>query len=309
MKKVGSLIFVIFFAAQLSFGQAMIAKLKFEEAEEAFVNNNFELTISKLKEVETLLKSTNPKILYLQILSQAKIIEKNPQNDYYILENARNSCQKYLIEYENLSDNEDKYRDIYKASEKLKVYPLSIQAFDEQKKQIVFAEEAKETAELSTNKKADEDFAAFTFFQGYKSGLALEQAKLESPAFFKSASKTKLGIQENYNNKDGTLQLIVKSGKLAGNSGKLMEVLSDDANFTLGIKKNSDIVNNLTSLFNLNPTKTIQNYDQDGFKLNTTTFTWTKNGKSIIITYKQQSFSNIFSSVATYTQFDKQYWE
>ena len=50
--------------------QNTIAKLKFEEAEEAYANNNFDLALSKLIEIETLLKSPNPKILYLKINSQ-----------------------------------------------------------------------------------------------------------------------------------------------------------------------------------------------------------------------------------------------
>ena len=135
MKKVVLITFLIIVSAKFTFAQNTIAKLKYEEAEEAFANNNFELALGKLKDVELLLKSTSPKILYLQILSQAKIIEKNPLNDYVIIENAKKSCQKYLIDYENLPDNEDKYKDIYKASEKLKKYLITRQEFDERIKE------------------------------------------------------------------------------------------------------------------------------------------------------------------------------
>lgn len=76
MKKIILLTILIIATAQITIAQNTIAKLKFEEAEEAYVNNDFELTLSTLKEVETLLKSTNPRILYLQILAQTKIIEK-----------------------------------------------------------------------------------------------------------------------------------------------------------------------------------------------------------------------------------------
>ncbi|MES2286262.1 MAG: hypothetical protein V4547_11280 [Bacteroidota bacterium] len=133
MKKKLILIFVIITSAQLSFGQAMIAKLKFEEAEEAYANNNFELAVSKLKDVEALLKSTNPKIRYLQILAQTKIIEKNPLNDWLLLKNTRIMADTYLKDYENLPDNEDKYRDIYKAGESLKKWPGTVVEFSESK--------------------------------------------------------------------------------------------------------------------------------------------------------------------------------
>lgn len=191
------------------------------------------------------------------------------------------------------------------------MYPTSLQDFDEQKKQIEFAKVVKETDERNKNKKADEDFMGFAYFQGYKSGLTLEEAKLEYPAFFKSAKKSNFGINTYiYLNKEDMIsQLIVKNGKLAGNSGKLIEPISDDANFTIGIKAISDIVNGLTTLFNLNPTETIHKYEQGGFIMNTNTFIWQKNGKSIVITYTQNGHSNGYWSTAIYHQFDKSYNE
>lgn len=120
--------------AQFVSAQNTIAKLKFEDAEEAYSNSNFDLALSKLIEVETLLKSTNPKILYLKINSQAKIIEKKPFNDYALIESARKLSSKYLIDYELLPDNENQYRGIYKISESLKSYPENEQQFLAQKK-------------------------------------------------------------------------------------------------------------------------------------------------------------------------------
>lgn len=149
MKNKFILIFVIITSAQLSFGQAMIAKLKFEEAEEAYANNNFELAVSKLKDVEALLKSTNPKIRYLQILAQTKIIEKNPLNDWLLLKNTRTMADTYLKDYENLPDNEDKYRDIYKAGESLKKWPGTVVEFSESKAKM---EQEKDEMYLQTNK-------------------------------------------------------------------------------------------------------------------------------------------------------------
>jgi len=135
MKKIILLTVLLFSAVQFTVAQNTIAKLKFEEAEEAYANNNFELTLTKLKEVETILKSTNPRILYLQILSQTKIIEKDGWKDYTITENTRTSIEKYLKEYDNLPDNEDKYRDIYKISENFKDAPTSLQDFNDRIKE------------------------------------------------------------------------------------------------------------------------------------------------------------------------------
>lgn len=136
MKKIFLLALLIISSAQLSLAQATIAKLKFEDAEEAFALGNYELTLSKQKDVEALLKSTNPKIIYLQILAQTKIIEKNPLNDWLLLKNTRILADTYLKDYENLPDNEDKYRDVYKAGESLKKWPGTVVEFSESKSKM-----------------------------------------------------------------------------------------------------------------------------------------------------------------------------
>lgn len=50
-----SILFTAFF--QQAFAQETIAKLKYEEAEEAYTQGNYELTVSKLKDIETDRKS------------------------------------------------------------------------------------------------------------------------------------------------------------------------------------------------------------------------------------------------------------
>jgi TPR repeat protein len=133
MKKILLLTFILFGSTQMVFSQQAIAKIKYEEAEEAYSINDFEATISKLNEVEIILKSTNPKVMYLKIMAQSKILEKNPLNDYKIIESTRQLCVKYLKDYENVPNNEDKYRDIYKISEPLKKYPKTETEFTTKK--------------------------------------------------------------------------------------------------------------------------------------------------------------------------------
>ena len=149
MKKIILLAILIIATAQFTFAQnATIAKLKFEEAEEAYSNNNYESTIRKLDEVETLLNSTNPKILYLKINAQSKLINSNPYGDFALLDNARKLSAKYLKEYETLEGNEEKYRDIYKISEMLAYsYPATLQEFENKIKQLKADKEEKLRAE------------------------------------------------------------------------------------------------------------------------------------------------------------------
>jgi hypothetical protein len=135
MKKLILFTFLLFTTVQFAVAQSAITKLKFQDAEEAYANKDYYLALSKLDEVEKILKSTNPKILYLRILIQSKAFRKFPDN-YHSLGVAYDKIQdiivntdKYLKDYEDLPDNEDKYRDIYKISETFKAYPATKEAF------------------------------------------------------------------------------------------------------------------------------------------------------------------------------------
>ncbi|MES2286264.1 MAG: hypothetical protein V4547_11290 [Bacteroidota bacterium] len=190
MKKIILLIFTIIASFQLSFAQNTIAKLKYEEAEEAYANNNFELALSKLIDVETILKSTNPKILYLKINSQAKIIEKDPFNDYALIENARTLSSQYLTDYEQLPDNEDRYREIYKISEKLESYPKDEKAFALQKENLA----AKKRSELA-HLRAEEELKRIEVQRQYEEQEKRKKEQVESIKKLNHQSFANLGIQ------------------------------------------------------------------------------------------------------------------
>ena len=149
MKKVITLLAVFILSAQFSFAQQAIAKIKFEEAEEAYAAKNYETTVKKLDEVDAILKNPTPKVMYLRIMAQSFIIKKNPLNDYKIIENTRTLCTTYLKDYESIPDNEDKYRDIYKTSETLNTnYPATLDEFnnkvEQRKQEIATAEKRKQ---------------------------------------------------------------------------------------------------------------------------------------------------------------------
>jgi uncharacterized protein len=118
------LIVILFFATfQLSVAQNAIAKLKFQDAEEAYTNANYELTIKKLDDVEVLLKATNPKLLHLRILATNKLVQSsNYSEDPEIITQLKKDCNFYLTKYESIQDNEEKFREVYKISESAKKY-------------------------------------------------------------------------------------------------------------------------------------------------------------------------------------------
>lgn len=98
--------------------QNAIAKIKYEQAEEAYTKGDFSTAVVKLDEAEKLLGSTNPKIMYLRIMSQDKLLD----GDSSIVDPLRKNCQYYLKEYEKLENLEEKYKDVYLVSERLLQY-------------------------------------------------------------------------------------------------------------------------------------------------------------------------------------------
>ena len=118
MKKIFLLAILIIATSQLLFAQNSIAKLKYEEAEEAYSLNNFELVLNKIKEVEILLKSTNPKLLHLKILALDQLVKQPAfKNDPELVAELLKDGALYLKKYVNLESNEEKYREVFIISE------------------------------------------------------------------------------------------------------------------------------------------------------------------------------------------------
>lgn len=95
--------------------QETIARFKYEDAEKAFVSENYQECIDNLNEAEKLLGKTAPNILHLKILAQHKLFEKNPFENYEALETLRSNCDTYLANYD-IAGLEEKYRDVYDVS-------------------------------------------------------------------------------------------------------------------------------------------------------------------------------------------------
>ncbi len=106
---------------QAAFSQnTTIAKLNYEQAEEAYLKEDYSKALRKLEESETKFGKINPPILYLRIMAQNKLINKNDSIvDLFFLSNARKNCEIYLKEYEKLPNIEDKYREVYLVYENL----------------------------------------------------------------------------------------------------------------------------------------------------------------------------------------------
>ncbi len=305
--KVTKLIIILMMVANIATGQAAIARLKYEEAEEAYTGNNFELTLSKLAEVEALLKQTNPKIMYLQILATSRIIEKDLENNIALVDKARKLSARYLTDYENVPDNDEKFRDIYKISEKMKTLPANKEELEK-----LLAEKAekkhKEQADI------DSRFMNYNYFKNVP-GQSMEDTKAAYPDYFKKSriDRTEDGdflITEDYallTPKRTFFGFFIKNNKAYGYMGRIvMDAYGkESASDCEGTKEIQNIVNNMSALFNMSPTKTVKDISRKDWPGKTTSYTWEKNNKKIRIDYLDQYNKNRYYSGIYIYSFDE----
>ena len=71
------------------FAQSAVAKIKYEEAEEAFSRGAYTESISRLNEVENILGATNPRVLYLRIMASHKLMQADPYASCALLQRLR----------------------------------------------------------------------------------------------------------------------------------------------------------------------------------------------------------------------------
>ncbi len=142
------IILAVIFSVEVS-GQAAIARLKFEDAEEAFNKGDYTTTLSKLEDAEKLFGKINVPILHLRIVSQDKLLQK--KLDFAMLANLRKNCEQFLIDYETMEGIEEKYRQVYKIQESYAKYPKTMEEYQKLITEKNAEEEAKrELARKST---------------------------------------------------------------------------------------------------------------------------------------------------------------
>lgn len=129
MKKVFLLLLLSIGICGSAFSQAAIAKLKYEEAEEAFAANDCITAIARLDETENMLGQTNPRILYLRIAAQNKLRKTQGRIDLEMVRALKKNCQTYLVKYESVEGIEEKYKEVYKISEAIKGFNTADKAF------------------------------------------------------------------------------------------------------------------------------------------------------------------------------------
>ena len=118
-----TLLYILLLFSITIFSQNAVAELKFEEAETAFNNANYDLALQKVNEFEDVLGGMTDKSLYLRVISQSKLF--NPtifytdENQFTLCNSLTANAAKYLKATENNGLN-DKFKEVYAISENLK---------------------------------------------------------------------------------------------------------------------------------------------------------------------------------------------
>jgi hypothetical protein len=247
--KLTYLIFCLLFTFAAN-GQNTIAKIKYEEAEEAYMKEDYPLALKKLNEAETILKATNPRIMYLRIMAQSEIIRGNfdPYQDFSILQSTRNLLAKYLKDYESIPNNEDKYKDVYKVSERLIPYPNTLAEIEADRNRPI--------------KLFTETENVLQFFK-FKPGLTIEEFKAYNtqaanlvyiPWVFtdKDSDKKRARLSEiqswaNVSAREGLFQASVEKGKVTAAEFLIKESMDYKDNWNTFNKSVNVLINNLNN--------------------------------------------------------------
>lgn len=130
MKKIILTLFFII-SSQLVIAQNAIAKLKFEEAEEAYSKQDYKTTIIKLQDAEKLLKKTNPKILYLKIAARNQQLQGMDHLKMDEIAYIKTDINNYL---KNYGSNDDKFKEVFQIGDEYKYMNIKLEDINDAKK-------------------------------------------------------------------------------------------------------------------------------------------------------------------------------
>lgn len=146
MKKNLLVFALLFFSIQLSFGQKKSAAIIKQEAAEAFENENYELTVSKVNQLSSTFKEVPPVYLAYRIKALSAIISKSPYKDYQPIETTRNFIASYLTRFAQKRDNN--YNSILEIKDVFETYPKTESAFVATKKAKELEESERKRKEI-----------------------------------------------------------------------------------------------------------------------------------------------------------------
>ena len=183
---------LLLFLSMFAFAQeSAMADLKFEEAETAFNNQDYETTIKKLDEFDKLLGSIKDKSLYLRIISQDKLFDPTKlyenESQFNLLSSLRKNTNAYLKAMES-NGLDDRYREVYAINEKLANYAKekTIWLKEKQKSDLKKQEAEKKNKELEDfYRELTPKIEAWEWDEKIKIGADFKNLKKQYPDFYK----------------------------------------------------------------------------------------------------------------------------
>ncbi len=113
-----------------SLAQSNIAKITYDDAEEAFSKGDYPTVFTKLNEAEKALGKLNPPIAYLWVATMDKMLDNLSITDTTLLRKTINISAFYLKQYGDNTSLIDKYREVYRMNDRLKVKGDSFAMFE-----------------------------------------------------------------------------------------------------------------------------------------------------------------------------------
>jgi hypothetical protein len=167
------------------FSQNAVAELKFEEAETAFNNGNYDLTLQKVDEFEGTLGDITDKSLYLRVVSQNKLF--NPtifytdENQFTLYISLTANATKYLKATENNGLN-DKFKEVYAINENLKKLnlPKDKATWQKENQRIEKEERDKQSIKLAQIEQCKKAFKELTI-DDLPFGITIEEFQKQYP--------------------------------------------------------------------------------------------------------------------------------
>lgn len=281
-------ILVLLLQFSITFAQNNLANMKFEEAQEAYASNDYELTLSKLKEVRTLLKVTNEKIMHLQVMAQSQIIKLNPLENFELIQKTKPLAAKYLKDYEKTASAVN-FKEVYKVDSYLSEFPNTKEEFGVKSKAV----QAKKQEEENKLKQNDQVFMDFNYFPDYQLGLTPEEMLKRYKGLKNYKDQMLMQRKWSYY----TPSFSIKNNKINGYSASLdvsTGVYSGSAERTNELCEKH--LKYFSEKFKFEPKVEESQQNSAEFNISSTTYTWKKNNKTFTL-IKMNSYDkkNLYS--------------
>ncbi|MBC7652443.1 MAG: sel1 repeat family protein, partial [Deinococcales bacterium] len=108
--------------SQTTASQNIIAKLKFEDAQDAYKREDYLTALTKLDDAEKLLGQITAKTLYLRIMIKSKSLTNQFDINLEQIALLRDNCNQYFTQKDITTEQESKYKDVYMVLEVFKDY-------------------------------------------------------------------------------------------------------------------------------------------------------------------------------------------